>query len=57
MNDNELMTVVRESFSDVHSATSATRIITRGRTVRARRATVWVWKTFLTRTWSCRTNE
>jgi hypothetical protein len=37
MNDNELMTVVRESFSDVHSATSATRIITRGRTVRARR--------------------
>jgi hypothetical protein len=37
MNDDELMTAVRESFTDVHSATPAAQIVTRGRTVRARR--------------------
>jgi hypothetical protein len=36
MNDDELMTVVRESFTDVHSTTPAAQIVTRGRTVRAR---------------------
>ncbi len=37
MNDNELLTAVRESFTDVHSATPADQIVNRGRTVRARR--------------------
>lgn len=37
MNDNELITVVRESVADVHSATPVAQIITRGRAMRARR--------------------
>ena len=37
MNDNELSTMVRESVADVHSATPVAEIISRGRTVRARR--------------------
>jgi hypothetical protein len=37
MNDNELITAVRESFTDVHSTTPAAQIVTRGRTVRTRR--------------------
>jgi hypothetical protein len=37
MNDDELMTAVRESFTDVHSITPAARIVRRGRSVRARR--------------------
>jgi hypothetical protein len=37
MNDNELITTVRESVSDVHSATPVAQIISRGRQVRARR--------------------
>jgi hypothetical protein len=37
MNDSELLTAVRESFTDVHSATPAEQIMKRGRTVRARR--------------------
>lgn len=37
MNDSDLMTVVRESFADVRSATAADQIISRGRVVRARR--------------------
>ena len=35
MNDDELITAVRESFTDVCSATPAARIVKRGRTVRA----------------------
>jgi hypothetical protein len=39
MNDDELMTAVRESFTDLHSATPVERIVSRSRsrTVRARR--------------------
>jgi hypothetical protein len=37
MNDNELITAVRESVADVRSATPVARIIGRGRAVRARR--------------------
>jgi hypothetical protein len=37
MNDSELLTAVRESFTGVHSATPAEQIMKRGRTVRARR--------------------
>jgi hypothetical protein len=37
MNDEELITTVRESYADVHSATTAGQIVKRGRTVRARR--------------------
>jgi hypothetical protein len=39
MNDNELSTMVRESVTDVHSATPLAQIISRGRAVRARRRT------------------
>jgi hypothetical protein len=39
MNDNELITVVRESVADVHSATPVSQIISRGRAMRARRRT------------------
>jgi hypothetical protein len=38
MNDHELMTVVRETFADVHSATAVERIVSRSRAVRARRS-------------------
>jgi hypothetical protein len=38
MNDYELMTVVRESFADVHSGTAVERIVGRSRAVRARRS-------------------
>jgi len=37
MNDNELSTAVRESVAEIHSATPVARIISRGRSVRARR--------------------
>jgi hypothetical protein len=37
MNDHDLLTAVRESFTDVHSATPVERIVRRGRAVRARR--------------------
>ena len=37
MNDDELMTAVRESFTDVHSATPVEQIVSRSRTVRTRR--------------------
>ena len=37
MNDDDLITVVRESFADVHSATPVERIVTRSRAVRVRR--------------------
>ena len=37
MNDNELITTVRESVADIHSATALAQIISRGRAVRARR--------------------
>ncbi len=37
MNDNELITAVRDSFTDVHSATEVERIVRRGRAVRTRR--------------------
>jgi hypothetical protein len=37
MNDDELMTAVRESFADVRSATALDRIVSRSRAVRARR--------------------
>jgi hypothetical protein len=37
MNDHDLLTAVRESFTGVHSATPADQIIKRGRTLRARR--------------------
>jgi hypothetical protein len=37
MNDNDLITAVRDSFTGVHSNTPAAQIMQRGRTVRARR--------------------
>ncbi len=37
MNDDELMTAVRDSFTGVHSATSVEQIVRRSRTVRTRR--------------------
>jgi hypothetical protein len=37
MNDEELMTAVRESFTDVHSSTPVEQIVSRSRAVRARR--------------------
>jgi hypothetical protein len=37
MNHSQLLTAVRESFTDVHSATPVEQIIGRGRAVRARR--------------------
>jgi hypothetical protein len=37
MNDTELITMVRESVADVHSATPVAQIISRGRATRARR--------------------
>jgi hypothetical protein len=37
MNDDDLITVVRDSFTDVHSATPVERIVSRSRAVRARR--------------------
>ena len=36
MNDDELMTAVRESFTDVHSSTPVQQIVSRSRAVRAR---------------------
>ena len=39
MNDQELITAVRDSFADVHSATPVERIVSRSRAVRARRRT------------------
>jgi hypothetical protein len=37
MNDHDLITAVRDSFTDVHSHTPVERIVTRSRAVRARR--------------------
>jgi hypothetical protein len=37
MNDNELITAVRESVTDVHATTPVEQILSRGRAVRARR--------------------
>jgi hypothetical protein len=37
MNDNELITLVRESFTGVHTTTPVEQIVSRGRAVRARR--------------------
>ena len=37
MHDNELITTMKESFTGIHSATPVERIVSRGRTVRARR--------------------
>jgi hypothetical protein len=37
MNDNDLITVVRESFTRVHTTTGVEQIVSRGRVVRARR--------------------
>ncbi len=37
MNDNDLITAVRESFADVRTTTAVEQIISRGRAVRARR--------------------
>jgi hypothetical protein len=37
MNDTELITAVRESVADLHSATPVAQIISRGLAVRARR--------------------
>lgn len=37
MNDNDLMTAVRESFTGVRSATEVERIVSRSRAIRARR--------------------
>ena len=37
MNDDELITIVRESFADIRSATPAERIVSRSRAVPARR--------------------
>ncbi|HXZ72851.1 MAG TPA: hypothetical protein VEH31_18535 [Streptosporangiaceae bacterium] len=37
MNDDDLITAVRDSFTDVHSATPVERIVSRSRAVRARR--------------------
>jgi hypothetical protein len=36
MNDNELITLVRDSLADIHSASGVASIISRGRAVRAR---------------------
>ena len=41
MNDDELITAVRESFTGVRSATPVERIISRSRAVRARRRLPW----------------
>jgi hypothetical protein len=37
MNDHDLITAVRESFTDVHSATPVEQIVSRNRAIRARR--------------------
>jgi hypothetical protein len=37
MNDNELITALRESFTDVHATTPVEQIVSRSRVVRARR--------------------
>jgi hypothetical protein len=37
MNDDDLMTIVRHSFTDLHSITPVEKILRRGRAVRARR--------------------
>ena len=37
MNDDELITMVRESIADVHTVTPVAQVISRGRAVRARR--------------------
>jgi len=37
MNDDELITAVRESFTDIHSSTPAENIVSRSRAIRARR--------------------
>lgn len=37
MNDNELVTAVRESFTGIHTTTPVEQIVSRGRAVRARR--------------------
>ncbi len=37
MNDNELITTVRESFTGIHSTTPVGQIVSRSRAVRARR--------------------
>jgi hypothetical protein len=37
MNDNELITAVRESVADIHTVTPVAHVISRGRAVRARR--------------------
>lgn len=37
MNDNDLITVMRESFTDVHSSTAVEQIVSRSRVVRTRR--------------------
>jgi hypothetical protein len=37
MNDNQLITVVRESFTGVHTTTPVEQIVSRGRAMRARR--------------------
>lgn len=37
MNDNDLITVVRETFTGVHTTTAVEQIVSRGRVVRARR--------------------
>jgi hypothetical protein len=42
MNDDELMTAVRESFADVRSVTTLDRIVSRSRTVRVRRSVTGV---------------
>ncbi len=39
MNDNELLTIVRESVADVHSSTPVAQIVSRGRAMRAQRRT------------------
>jgi hypothetical protein len=42
MNDDELMTAVRESFADIRSNTALERIVSRSRAVRARRRVLGV---------------
>jgi hypothetical protein len=37
MNDDDLMTIVRQSFTDLHSATPVEKIVRRGRAARGRR--------------------
>ena len=37
MNDDELITAVRDSFTDIHSSTPAEQIVSRSRTIRAHR--------------------